>query len=110
MQERLMPALRRSVGAASVRTAARSRRVACTGLRHERTFAGHGSPVRRACTGAGAITSRSSRSSIRQGFAGFADGLSSSVVLVVGGDVADAGVQPDGVVVLANDAEPLSAY
>ena len=30
--------------------------------------------------------------------AGLADGVSAAVVFVVGGDVADAGVQPDGVV------------
>jgi hypothetical protein len=39
------------------------------------------------------------------GLAGLADGLSSSGVFVVGGDVADAGVQPDRVVVLADDGE-----
>lgn len=39
------------------------------------------------------------------GFAGFADGLSSSLVFVVGGEVADALVESDGVVVLADDGE-----
>ncbi len=39
------------------------------------------------------------------GFAGLADGLTSSVVFVVGGDIADAGVQPDGVVVLSDHCE-----
>jgi len=37
--------------------------------------------------------------------AGFADGFSAAVVFVVGGDVADAGVQPDGVVVDSGDGE-----
>ncbi|MDT7596952.1 MAG: hypothetical protein QOJ06_2498 [Pseudonocardiales bacterium] len=34
------------------------------------------------------------------GFAGYADGVSSSLVFVVGGEVADAGVQSHGVVVV----------
>ena len=37
--------------------------------------------------------------------AGLADGFSAAVVFVVGGDVADAGVQPDGVVVDPGDGE-----
>jgi hypothetical protein len=35
--------------------------------------------------------------------AGFADGVTSSFVFVVGGHIADAFVQSDGVVVLADD-------
>jgi hypothetical protein len=36
---------------------------------------------------------------LQAGFAGFADGLAAALVFIVGGDVADAGVQPDRVVV-----------
>jgi hypothetical protein len=42
---------------------------------------------------------------LESGFAGLADLLAAAVVLVVGGDVADAGVQPDAVVVLADPGE-----
>jgi len=39
------------------------------------------------------------------GLAGFADGFTSSFVFVVGGDLADAGVQPDPVVVGPGDGQ-----
>jgi hypothetical protein len=39
------------------------------------------------------------------GLAGLADSFAATFVLVVGGDVADPGVQPDGVVVLADDGQ-----
>ena len=42
---------------------------------------------------------------LQAGFAGLADLLTASVVLVVGGDVADPGVEPDAVVVLPNHGE-----
>ena len=38
-------------------------------------------------------------------FAGFADGLAAAVVFVVGGDIADTGVQADGVVVVPGVGE-----
>src|SRR5215210_5090850 len=41
----------------------------------------------------------------QSGLACFTDGLAAAFVFVVGGDVADAGVQPDRVVVAAGDAQ-----
>ena len=39
------------------------------------------------------------------GFPGFADGFAAVLVFVVASDVADAGVQPDGVVAMPNDRQ-----